>query len=64
MTQSGDVDTERIEVLTLNSDFGEKKDYKEVIALYEKQALRDLSESEIPAGMESVVKEYFIKISE
>lgn len=51
-------------MLTLNSDFGEKKAYHEVMALYEKQALRDLSEKEIPVGMEMVVKEYFMKINQ
>jgi len=64
LSQGDETDVTRIEVLTLNGEFGEKKEYREVMALYEKQALRDLSQGDIPAGMETVVKDYFIKINQ
>lgn len=63
LSQYGEVDQSKIEVLSLDSDHGEKMDYSQVMGIYEKQALRDLSDSDIPQGMESVVKDYFIKIN-
>ena len=64
MSQYGDTDDVRIEMLTLEAESGEKMDYKEVVALYEKQALRELKEQAIPVGMETVVKDYFTKINQ
>lgn len=63
MSQHGEIDQSKIEVLSLDSEHGEKRDYSEVMNIYQKQALRDLSNSDIPQGMENVVKDYFIKIN-
>lgn len=64
MSQFGDTDTVRIEMLTLEGEYGEKKDYQDVLDLYEKQALREMAEQSIPVGMETVVKDYFTKINQ
>lgn len=64
MSQFGERDTVRIEMLTLEGEFGEKMDYQDVVALYEKQALREMTEQSIPVGMETVVKDYFTKINQ
>ncbi|MBN2898678.1 MAG: hypothetical protein JXO44_07880, partial [Clostridia bacterium] len=64
MVQYGEKDSKALEVLSSEADFGEKLDAQSVMAIYEKQALRDLSDQEIPVGMETFIKDYFTKINQ